>query len=202
MEWIKLNGFFWIAHWQRKGNPLLQDIAVMGHERLRRSYCHPEEKSHKPSYFIGVFKHRKVHLNRLFHLFHIKEWKNREIIQMYPEVSLLFYMQVFKKQSSEQHWRSTRKNTSAGEEAPGNNLDLFFFLWFEIFDEELLEISVIGSKLWTSPQTGREVSQASGARQAQWDRSHWGDTVRHCLGSVKSGDRTVGCSEVICHNSW
>lgn len=53
------------------------------------------------------------------------------------------------KQSSEQHWRSTIKNTSAEEEAPGNKPDLFFSLQFELFKEEVLEIPAVGSKLWT-----------------------------------------------------
>lgn len=55
-------------------------------------------------------------------------------------------------QSSEQHWRSTVKNTSVAEEAPGHKPGLFSSLQFEMFKEEGLEIPVVGSKLWTWPK--------------------------------------------------
>lgn len=68
---------------------------------------------------------------------------------MYPEVSVGFHTWVFMTQSSKQHWRSTVRHTSIEEEAPGHKPDLFSSLPFEVFKEEVLEIPLLGSKLWT-----------------------------------------------------
>lgn len=86
--------FFWTANWQGKGNPLLKNITVLGHEHLSRSYCHPEADSHKLSSLIILYT-QKVNPNECvgwFNLVCITASKHGIIAHVTWRFCVLFYL--------------------------------------------------------------------------------------------------------------